>query len=94
MAYGNKVITYLKQDPAQIILKQLGKDKNLKFVVYANTSYGNLPDEAGQVTLVFLTGENKKYLILTWQSKRIKLVVRNSLGGETVTLSDAIDDGL
>ena len=50
MKYANKVITHLIQDPAQIIRKQLGKDKNLKFVVYANTSYGNLPDEGGQLT--------------------------------------------
>ena len=95
MEHANKVITYLKQDPAQIICKQLGKDENLKLVLYANTSYGNLPYEGGQLGyLVFLAGENKKCPILTWQLQRIKLVVRNSLAGETVTLSDATDNGI
>ena len=39
--YSNKVITHLKQDPAQMIYKQLGKDENLKLVVYADASHGN-----------------------------------------------------
>ena len=29
--YANKVMTHLRQDPAQIMYKQLGNDENLKF---------------------------------------------------------------
>ena len=59
--YANKVITHLKQDPAKIIYKQLGKDENLKLVVYANASHRNLPDGGSQLSyLLFLVGENKK----------------------------------
>ena len=59
--YANKAITHLKQDPAQIIHKQLSKDENLKFVVYADASHRNLPDGGSQLRyLVFLVRENKK----------------------------------
>ena len=71
--YPSKVITRLKHDPAQIIYKQLGKDENLKLVMYANASHGNLPDGGSQLGyLTFLVGENKKCSILNQQSKRIK----------------------
>ena len=60
--YANKVITYLKQDPAQIIYKQLGKDENLKLVVYADPSHGNLPDGGSQLGyLIYLVVENEMF---------------------------------
>ena len=47
----------MKHDPAQIIYKQLGKDENLKFVIYANASHGNLPNGGSQLGyLTFLVG--------------------------------------
>ena len=63
--YANKVITYLKHDPAQIIYKQLGKDENSKLVMYANGSHGNLPDGGSQFGhSTFLAGENIKCSVL------------------------------
>ena len=59
--YANKVVTHLKQDPVQIIYKQLGKDENLKLVVYADASHGNLLDGGSQLGyLIFLVGVNIK----------------------------------
>ena len=83
----------MKHDPAQIIYKQLGKDENLKLVMYANASHGNLPDGGSQLGyLTFLVRENKKCSILNQQSKRIKWVVRSSVAAETWAFSDATDD--
>ena len=85
--YPNKVIMHLKQNPAQIIYKQPGKDQNLKLLVYADVSHGNLPDGGSQLGyLIFSVAENKKFPILNWQSKRIKCVVRSSLATETLAL--------
>ena len=51
----------MKHDPAQIIYKQLGKDENLKLVMYASASHGNLPDGGSQLGyLIFLARENIK----------------------------------
>ena len=47
--YANKVTTHLKQDPVQIIYKQLKNDKNLKLVAYADASHGNLPNGRSQL---------------------------------------------
>ena len=85
----------MKHDPAQIIYKQLGKDENLKLVMFASASHGNLPNWESQLGyLTFLVGENIKCSILNWQSKRIKWVVRSSLAAETLAFSDATDDGI
>ena len=93
--YVNKALTYLKQDSLQIKYKQLGKDDNLKLIIYADASHGNLSDGGSQLGyLIFLVGENQKSCLVNWQSKRIKRVVRSSLSAETLALSDAIDDGV
>ena len=62
------------------ILK-LGKDKNLKIIVFTDGAHGNLVDES----------ENGKRALISWQSKRICRVVRSSLVAETLSMSDAID---
>ena len=91
--YVNKVLTHLKQDSVQIKYKQLGKDDNLKLIIYADASRRNLSDGGSQLGyLIFLVGENQKFCLVNWQSKRIKRVVRSSLSAETLALSDAIDD--
>ena len=51
----------MKQDAAQMIYKQLGRDETLRLVVYANASHGNLPDGRSQEGyLILLVWENKK----------------------------------
>ena len=93
--YANKVIAHLKQDPVCIKYKHLGKEEELKIIIFADASHGNLPDGGSQLGyLIFLAGENGKASLINWQSKRIKRVVRSSLAAETLALSDAIDDGV
>ena len=44
--------------------------------------------------MIFLVGENSKCILLNWQSKRIRRVVRSSLAAETLAMSDAVDNGV
>ena len=89
--YVNKALTYLKQDSLQIKYKQLGKDDNLKLIIYADASHGNLSDGGSQLGyLIFLVGENQKSCLVNWQSKHIKHVVRSSLSAETLALDDGV----
>ena len=68
---------------------------NLKLVIYADAAHGNLVNGASQEGyLIFLVGENRKCILLNWQSKRIRRVVRSSLAAETLALSDAVDNGV
>ena len=41
-----------------------------------------------------LAGEDGHFSPLTWQSKRIKRVVRSTIAGETLALAEAIDNGV
>ena len=58
----------------QIKYKNLEKDDDLKLVVCADASHGNLRDGGSQIgCLIKLVRENKSS-ILSWESKEIKLL--------------------
>lgn len=64
-------------------------------VVFSDASFGNLQDGGTQGGhLIVLMGENGKFSPLSWQSKRVKRIVRSTLAGETLALSDGIDNAL
>ena len=44
--------------------------------------------------LIMFVGDDGKCSLLNWQSKQIKRVVRSTLAAETLTLSDAVNDGI
>ena len=72
----NKVISHLKQSIVSLTFQNLGEVSNLKLVIYADAAHGNLVNGASQEGyLVFLVGENRKCILLNWQSKRIRRVV-------------------
>lgn len=91
----NKLIRKLKSEEVTLEFQNLGKDSSLKLVVFSDASMGNLPDgftQAGH--LIFLVGEDGKFSPISWQSKRIRRVVRSTLAGETLALADGIDNGM
>ncbi|KAL0146639.1 hypothetical protein M9458_057979, partial [Cirrhinus mrigala] len=45
-------------------------------------------------TLIGLMGEGGKFSPLSWQSKKIRRVVRSTLAGETLALSDGRDNAI
>ena len=64
-------------------------------VVFSDSSLGNLPDGGTQGGhLVMIMGKDGCFCPLTWQSKRIRRVVRSTLAGETLAMADAIDSGI
>lgn len=93
--YANKITTHIKQDPVQITYQHLGNDDDLKILIFADASHGNLVDGGSQLGyLILLVGNNGKCSLINWQSKRIKRVVRSTLAAETLALSEAVDDGM
>ena len=40
---------------------------------------------------MFLVGDNGKCCLLSWQSKRIRRIVRSSLASEALAMSDCVD---
>ena len=71
---------------------KLERDKDLKIIVFTDGAHGNLVDRGSQGGyFVFLVGENGMCALISWQSKRIRRVVKSSLAAETLSMSDGID---
>ena len=91
----NKIIRKCKSENVMLKFQHLGKEESLRFVVFSDSSLGNLPDGASQGgSLVLLMGEDGRFNPLFWQSKRIRRVVRSSLAGETLALMDGVDNAI
>ena len=91
--YFNKIICHLKQSNNPLKFLHLGDISKLRFIIYADAAHGNLVNGACQEGfLIIIVGEKSKCILLNWQSKRIRRVVRSSLAAETLALSDAVDN--
>ncbi len=92
---ANRIVCKLKSKKVVLNFQYLGKDSALKMVVYSDASFGNLSDGGTQGGhLIVLMGENGKFSPLSWQSKRVKRIVRSTLAGETLAMSDGIDNAI
>ncbi len=88
---ANRIICKLKSKRVALNFQHLGSDSALKMIVYSDASFGNLPDGGH---LILLMGEDGKFSPLSWQSKRVKRIVRSTLAGETLAMSDGIDNAI
>ena len=92
---ANKVIKNLKSDNVTLKFQQLGSNDKLKIVIFSDSSLGNLSNGGTQGGhFIMLAGEDGHFSPLTWQSKRIKRVVRSTIAGETLALAEAVDNGV
>ena len=65
---------------------------HLKLYVFTDASFGNLEDGRSQGShLTFLVDNENRCNILSWQSKRLRRIARNSLTAETLAINDGID---
>lgn len=87
----NKVIKFVKNEPSRIVFPKL-ELHSLKLRTYADASFNNLPKGGSQGGhIVFLMDRFQKSLPLSWNSTRIKRVVRSTLAAETLSLSEGCD---
>lgn len=92
---ANRVVCKLKAKSVELKFQHLGKDSQLKMITFTDASFGNLSDGGTQGGhLIVLMGENGKFSPISWQSKRIKRIVRSTLAGETLAMSDGIDNAI
>ena len=89
MKHINRTIKKAKKEKSQIHIPNLGNPKDFQIVAYSDASFANLMDGGSQGGyIIFLVGENSKYIPVAWQSKRIKRVVKSTLAAETLALVD------
>lgn len=75
--------------------QHLGRESALKMVVFSDASFGNLADGGTQGGhLIVLMGENGHFSPFSWQSKRVKRIVRSTLAGEALAMSDGVDNAI
>ena len=89
MMHINKIIRKAKDRQSSLQFQPLAAPK---IVVYTDASFGNLADGGSQGGfLIFLVGDSGLCNLLSWQSKRIKRVVRSTLAAEALGMLDGID---
>ena len=86
----NKILSKITND--KIILKYQKLNKNLRFFVYTDVSFGNLKDGGSQGSyLIFLVDIDHHCNLLSWQFKRLKQIPRSSLAAETIAVLKGTD---
>ena len=86
----NKLVCHIKNTNTDILFPGLNLE-NLHLKVFTDASYGNLVDGGSQGgCIVFMTdGENA--CPLSWHSRRLQRVARNTLTAETLALVDGCE---
>ena len=91
---ANKTIKRIQNDKVRLKYYCLNTEK-FEFLVYSDASLGNLPNGGTQGgSVIFLANENAEVLPICWTSRKIRRVVRSTLAGETLAMTDAIDMGI
>ena len=91
---ANKLLKRLKMNAAQLSIPRLPDlATQCNFIVYHDASYANLHDGGSQGSYIILLTDNnyKKFAPISWQSKRIKRVVKSTLAAETLSLVEAAE---
>ena len=88
----NKLIKKTKAEEAVIQLPRMKNIKDCRIVVYSDASFANLEHSGSQgAHLIFLADHENHAALLSWNSKKVKRVVRSTLAAETLALLDAVD---
>ena len=70
-------------------------EKQSKLVVYVDAAFGNVHDgESQSACLIFFVNPSENFNLISWQSKRIKIMVRSSMAAEALAMLGEIDSGL
>ena len=76
----------------KLCYQTLGPSECLKFVTFTDAAYTNLIDGGSQgAYFILLVGENGACNLISWQSRRIKRIVKSTLAAETLAFGEGID---
>ena len=92
---ANKVVKKVKQRNVTLQFKALDCSDGYTLECYSDASFGNLPGGGSQGGyIIFLVDSNGIKCPLTWQSKKVRRVVKSTLAAETLSLLDAAEAGI
>ena len=92
---ANKCVKRLQTQRGILKFPQIGDLRKASLLVYTDASYANLENSGSQGgNIIFLLGDNGSSAPLSWQSRKLKRVVRSTSGAENQVLLDGIDNAV
>lgn len=89
---ANKVVTKVKNTPFSLTFPVLENVSHLTVECYSDASFGNLSDGGSQGSyLVFLVDHRGVRSVVSWQSRKVRRVVKSTLAAETLALLDGAE---
>ena len=87
---ANKTINNVKSEKVVLRLTDIGGIKKAKIVAYSDASFANLLEGKSQGGYIFfLVGKNGNAVPLSWRSRKVKRVVKSTLGAARLVLDES-----
>ena len=92
---ANKVLKRIQQRPVMLKFCELEEPEQLNIECYSDASFGNLQGGGSQGGyIVFLADNRGCKCLVSWQSRKVRRVVKSTLAAETLALLDAAESGI
>ena len=93
---ANKAVRKLKVHEVKIFFPRMIIDKQLRLVLYTDSSYKNLCDGMGSCAgyILFLMDSQNRCCPLEWKSNKIHRIVDSTLAAEALALESGIKEAL
>ena len=89
---ANRFIKILKSKDVVLSFPKIDGMSKVALIYFSDASFANLKFGGSQDgLLVFLEGSDRRYMLLAWQSQKLKTVVKRRLTAETLALQEVIE---
>ena len=94
MIKANKVLVKAKNQHITLQFNRMSSIKDVSFVVYNDSSFGNLQNGGSQGGyIIFIKDKEGNVSPIMWQSKRLQRVVKSTMAAETLIQVEAAEAG-
>ena len=90
---ANKVISQAKSSQTDVLFPKLKSIEEARIVVFTDASLMNLDDGGSQGGHIIFLTDGVDCCPITWQSRKIKRIVRSTLAAETLAFVDGCEAG-
>ena len=87
---ANNFFKILKSTEVVLSFPKIEVIESAALICFSDASFGNLKCRGSQGRMM-IEGSNGKYMILTWQSRKLRRVVKSTLTAETLALQEVIE---
>ena len=90
----NKAIRKAKKEPSQVVIPRMPELSKCRLMTYSDASFANVEGVKSQGGYITYVTNNEHSFPLSWQSQKIKRVVKSTQAAETLALVDAAEASL